>query len=90
MKGWRFTSPPHALDRASVKLDNLAILPVRLLPYKQQWQALANQLPQGGEWVTLQARRFGGQVQAHGGMVPHQGRPAPPYPSWQLNYKFSQ
>ena len=45
MRRYRFTRPPSALRRA--RLDNVAIVPASLLPFKDQWQAIANGLPDG-------------------------------------------
>ena len=49
-----FTPPPQALHKA--KLDNLALVPASLLPYKQEWQALANTLPSGSTLIVLPAK----------------------------------
>lgn len=49
-----FTPPPRALKRA--KLDNLALVPASLLPYKAEYQAIANQQPPGTTLVVLPAR----------------------------------
>jgi hypothetical protein len=46
-----FTPPPRAVRRA--KLDNLALVPASLLPYKDQWQQLANELPAGATLIVL-------------------------------------
>jgi hypothetical protein len=35
------------------KLNNLAVVPARLLPFKAQWQTMANGLPQGTVLVIL-------------------------------------
>ena len=43
--------PPQALRKA--KLDNLALVPASLLPYKEQWQQLANELPSGSTLIVL-------------------------------------
>jgi hypothetical protein len=40
-----FAPPPRALRKA--KLDNLALLPASLLPFKAEYQAIANQQPPG-------------------------------------------
>src|SRR6266480_3117002 len=37
--------PPHALQHA--RLDNIALVPASLLPLKDRYQPLANQLPKG-------------------------------------------
>ena len=44
---YRFSRPPRALSRRGVRLDNLALVPASLLPFKKEWQAVANSLPQG-------------------------------------------
>lgn len=44
----RFSKPPRALRRPHVQLDNIALVPASLLPFKAQWQQIANRLPQGG------------------------------------------
>jgi hypothetical protein len=46
-----FSRPPKALRKA--RLDNIAIVPASLLPYKAQYQAIANRLPTGGILVVL-------------------------------------
>jgi hypothetical protein len=43
----RFSKPPHALRRPGVRLDNVAVVPASLLPFKHEWQAVANGLPHG-------------------------------------------
>ena len=37
----------EALRRPGVRLDNIALVPASLLPYKKEWQAVANGLPAG-------------------------------------------
>lgn len=39
------TKPPRALRKA--KLDNIALVPASLLPFKETYQLVANTLPQG-------------------------------------------
>lgn len=60
MRPYRLTGPPSQLRRA--RLDNpstrrcgagLALLPANLLPFKAQWQRLANNLPRGGVLIIL-------------------------------------
>ncbi len=46
-----FTPPPRAIKKA--KLDNLALVPASLLPYKAEYQAIANQQPPGTTLVVL-------------------------------------
>ena len=43
--------PPRALRRA--KLDNLALLPASLLPFRNEYQAIANRQPPGTTLVVL-------------------------------------
>jgi hypothetical protein len=47
------SSPPPALRKA--KLDNLALLPASLLPFKAEYQAIANEQPPGTTLVVLPA-----------------------------------
>ncbi len=42
---FRFNNPPVSLLKAH--LDNIAIVPASLLPFKSTWQEIANNLPQG-------------------------------------------
>jgi len=43
--------PPRALREA--RLDNVALVPGNLLPYKDQWQAIANELPEGSVLICM-------------------------------------
>jgi hypothetical protein len=43
--------PPQALRKA--KLDNLALVPASLLPFKATWQRIANELPTGTTLVVM-------------------------------------
>lgn len=47
----RFRRPPIAIRRA--KLDNLAIVPASLLPFKAKWQEIANNLPEGDTLIVF-------------------------------------
>ena len=38
---------PRAVRRPQVRLDNITLVPAHLLPRKAEYQALANELPQG-------------------------------------------
>ena len=49
MSGYRVTRPPRRLRKA--RLDNLALVPASLLPFKEQWQEVANS--QAGEHVLI-------------------------------------
>jgi hypothetical protein len=54
MKPDRLTHPPRALKLA--KLDNLALVPANLLPFKDQYQprlTRANDLPKGSILILL-------------------------------------
>ncbi len=53
MNKYRLTKPPSTLRPA--QLDNLALVPANLLPFKKQWQQLANKLPQGSMLIILPA-----------------------------------
>ena len=46
---YQFRRPPRALRKA--KLDNLALVPASLLPFKDQWQEVANS--KAGEHVLI-------------------------------------
>lgn len=50
-KTYHFTRPSPILRRA--KLDNVALVPANLLPYKAQWQQIANGLPKDGILIIL-------------------------------------
>ncbi len=51
MNRYRLTRPPATIRKA--KLDNLALVPGSLLPFKKEWQELANQLPEGSTLIVL-------------------------------------
>jgi len=46
---YQFTKPPQALLQA--KLDNIAIVPASMLPFKKTLQELINNLPQGAVFL---------------------------------------
>jgi hypothetical protein len=50
---YRFSRPPKALIRQSVKLDDVALVPGSLLPFKNEYQQIANGLPKGGILIVL-------------------------------------
>ncbi len=50
---YRFSRPPKALRRRNVTLDNVALVPGNLLPYKSVYQEIANRLPKGGPLIVL-------------------------------------
>ena len=51
MTEYRFLRAPRSIRKA--KLDNLALVPASLLPFKEQWQRVANELPHGGTLIIL-------------------------------------
>ena len=56
MSSWRryhFTGTPGQLHRPSVRLDNLALVPASLLPFRAQYQALANTLAEEEVLIIL-------------------------------------
>jgi hypothetical protein len=55
------TRPPKALLRA--RLDNIAIVPASMLPFKESWQEKANRLPEGG--VFLMTAKENGRQASH-------------------------
>ena len=77
MRYYRLTRPPNALRRRRVQLDNVALVPASLLPYKSLWQGLANTLPTGSVLIvsprakpgTATIARVGEQLKAHGHRV---------------------
>ena len=50
---YRFMRPPKAIRRPSVQLDNVALVPGNLPPYKNQYQEIANGLPKGDILIVL-------------------------------------
>jgi hypothetical protein len=51
MSRYTFTRPPRALRRAHP--DNVAIVPASLLPFRELYQQLANNLPTGATLIVL-------------------------------------
>ena len=49
MSVYRVTRPPRRIRKA--RLDNLALVPASLLPFKEQWQDVANS--KAGEHVLI-------------------------------------
>ena len=49
MSVYRITRPPRRIRKA--RLDNLALVPASLLPFKEQWQEVANS--KAGEHVLI-------------------------------------
>jgi hypothetical protein len=46
---YRFINPPKALSHA--RLDNIAIIPASMLPFRQALQELVNNLPEGAVFL---------------------------------------
>jgi hypothetical protein len=53
MNAVRFSTPPRAVRRKGVHLDNLALVPASLLPFQVQYQGAANALPDGNVLIVL-------------------------------------
>jgi hypothetical protein len=53
VRHYRLTRPPQAITRGGVKLDNVVLVPASLLPYKEHWQVIANDLPKGEFLIVL-------------------------------------
>ena len=51
---YRFTGPPHALRNA--KLDNIMLVPASALPFKAEYQKIANSLPKGSVLICHSVR----------------------------------
>jgi hypothetical protein len=47
----RFDAPPEQLRHAT--LDNLALVPASMLPYRKEYQAIANHQPPGTTLIVL-------------------------------------
>ncbi|MDP9471406.1 MAG: hypothetical protein M3Q71_12180 [Chloroflexota bacterium] len=41
----RSLQDPRVIQRCNVRLDNIALVPASLLPFKDQWDQLVNNLP---------------------------------------------
>jgi hypothetical protein len=50
---YRFTDPPGGLRRRHVRLDNIALLPGAMLPFKETWEKIAGNLPEGSSLIVL-------------------------------------
>ena len=51
---WKLSAPPPVLRWAI--LDNLVLVPGSLLPFKKEWQQLANEFPRGTILIILPTR----------------------------------
>lgn len=54
---YRFTNPPKDLSRRHVRLDNIALLPGDLLPFRETWEKIAGNLPVGSSLIVLPPSR---------------------------------
>ena len=52
------SAPPGSLRRRAVPPDRLALVPASLLPWKAQWQAIANGLPAGAALAVVPVGGF--------------------------------
>jgi hypothetical protein len=50
---YRFAPPPSPFRRRTVRLGNVALVSASLLPYKKEWQAIANREPHGSTLIVL-------------------------------------
>jgi hypothetical protein len=66
---YRIKRAPRALRRPAVTLDNVALVPASLLPYKKEWQRVANGLPTGSvllcSTTSARQKKVLEQVSAH-------------------------
>ncbi len=50
---YRFTRAPRGLRRRPVRLDNIALFPGDMLPFKATWEKIAGNLPAGSSLIVL-------------------------------------
>ena len=70
MQPYRIKRPPRALGRPGIRLDNVALVQASLLPFKREWQAVANGMPKGSVLLcstrtNQRQRRILEQVSTH-------------------------
>ena len=53
MRPYRIRAAPCALRQKGVQLDNLTLVPASLLPFKDHWQHIANDLPDDSVLIVL-------------------------------------
>ena len=53
MNRYRMTKAPRSLRSKKIRLDNIALVPASLLPFKDAWQQVANELPTGSVLVYV-------------------------------------
>jgi hypothetical protein len=59
---YRFTRAPGAIRRPGVVLENIALVPASLLPFKRQWQRVANGMPKGSVLLCSTSNRRQQQI----------------------------
>lgn len=59
MRSSRFSRASRPMRQSTVHLDNVALIPASLLPFKPHWQRIASDLPAGEILIVLpgQARQ---------------------------------
>lgn len=53
MRSYRLSKPPRSARQSTVHLDNVVLMPASLLPFKAEWQAVANNLPEREILIVL-------------------------------------
>ncbi len=50
---YRCTRAPHGRRRRPVRLDNIALFPGDMLPFRATWEKIAGNLPAGSSLIVL-------------------------------------
>ncbi len=50
---YRLVRPPQPISRRKPRLDNVALVPASLLPFKEIYQRVANSMPSGSILIVL-------------------------------------
>lgn len=50
-KTYFLKQPPRILRTSCTRLDNIALIPASMLPFKNRWQEMANNLPSGSVFI---------------------------------------
>lgn len=50
---YRITRAPRGRRRRTVRLDNIALLPGDMLPFRATWEKIAGNLPAGSSLIVL-------------------------------------
>lgn len=53
MRNHHPSRPPQSLRQSTVHLDNVALVPASLLPFKRDWQVIADGISQGETLIVL-------------------------------------